>query len=286
MADDKELRYDDDGSADPGKVRVLLGDPDVFSQRAVTRVLEQDGRFEVCATARDAAETIAAVVDAVPDICLLEVAMPGGGLAAAWEVKARLPAAHVVMFTSPRKRGRAPRGARDRRLRLLVQGGVLGWLPNALMDVYRGTFAMPRRLTGRVVRQLRTSEPRRRAIIGGSARLTSREWEVLNLIANGLSTRQAAEKLTLSPTAIRVHIAAVVRKLGVESRAEAIELFMRADDEADGSLRSPDGLSPRGRTRRAVEGLRAVAAFVSRLVPRPSRGSFRTAFERLRARRT
>jgi DNA-binding NarL/FixJ family response regulator len=119
----------------------------------------------------------------------------------------------------------------------LLKAAVLGWLPNALMDVYRGTFAMPRRLTGRVVRQLRTNEPRRRTIIGGNARLTSREWEVLNLIASGLSTRQVAEKLTLSPTAIRVHIAAVVRKLGVESRAEAIELFMRSGEQADGSLR-------------------------------------------------
>jgi len=74
-------------------------------------------------------------------------------------------------------------------------------------------------------------------MIGTNARLTSREWEVLNLIASGLTTRQAAEKLTLSPTAIRVHIAAVVRKLGGDSRTEAIELFMRSDDQADGSLR-------------------------------------------------
>ena len=59
---------------------------------------------------------------------------------------------------------------------------------------------------------------------------------MLNLSAGGLSTRQAAESLTLSPTAIRVHIAAVVRKLGVESRTEAIELF-RSRDEADSTLR-------------------------------------------------
>ena len=90
---------------------------------------------------------------------------------------------------------------------------------------------MPRRLTGSVVQRLRTTEPRRRTILGANARLTSREWEVLNLIANGLSTRQAAERLTLSTTAIRVHIASVVRKLGVESRTEAIDLFMRAGDE-------------------------------------------------------
>ena len=110
----------------------------------------------------------------------------------------------------------------------LLKSAVLSWLPAALMDVYCGTFAMPRRLTGSVVQRSRTTEPRRRAILGANARLTSREWEVLNLIASGLSTRQVADKLTLSSTAIRVHIAAVVRKLGVESRTEAIELFMRA----------------------------------------------------------
>lgn len=237
MADDQyDLRYDVNG-ADPARVRVLIGDPDVFSQRAVARVLDHDGRLEVCATARDAAETIAAAVDAVPDICLLEVAMPGGGLAAAWEIKARLPEAHVVMFTSRESEDEVLEALEIGVSGYLLKAAVLGWLPNALMDVYRGTFAMPRRLTSRVVRQLRTREPRRRAIIGGNARLTSREWEVLNLIANGLSTRQAAEKLTLSPTAIRVHIAAVVRKLGVESRTEAIELFMRSGNEADGSLR-------------------------------------------------
>jgi DNA-binding NarL/FixJ family response regulator len=234
---DHEELHDDERSADPARVRVLIGDPDVFSQRAVARVLEQDGRFEVCATARDAAETIAAVLEAVPDLCVLEVAMPGGGLAAAWEIKARLPAAHVVMFTTRESEDELLEALEIGVSGYLLKAAVLGWLPNALMDVYCGTFAMPRRLTGRVVRQLRTNEPRRRTIIGGTGRLTSREWEVLNLIANGLSTRQVAEKLTLSPTAIRVHIAAVVRKLGVESRTEAIELFLRPAEEADGSLR-------------------------------------------------
>jgi DNA-binding NarL/FixJ family response regulator len=234
--DQEELQYDE-RTADPARVRVLIGDPDVFSQRAVARVLEQDGRFEVCATARDAAETIAAVLEGVPDLCVLEVAMPGGGLAAAWEIKARLPAAHVVMFTTRESEDELLEALEIGVSGYLLKAAVLGWLPNALMDVYCGTFAMPRRLTGRVVRQLRTNEPRRRTIISGTGRLTSREWEVLNLIANGLSTRQVAEKLTLSPTAIRVHIAAVVRKLGVESRTEAIELFMRPADEADGSLR-------------------------------------------------
>jgi DNA-binding NarL/FixJ family response regulator len=233
MTSDEDLRQCEGVREGVAKPRVLIGDPDVFSQRAVARVLEQDGRLEVCACAHDAAETVAAALAERPDICLIEVAMPGGGLAAAWEVTARLPETHVVVFTSREEEEELLEALEIGVSGYLLKGAVLNWLPNALMDVYRGTFAMPRRLTNRVVQHLRTSEPRRRAIIGANSRLTSREWEVLNLIANGLSTRQVAEQLTLSSTAVRVHIAAIVRKLGVESRAEAIELFTRPDGLSD-----------------------------------------------------
>src|SRR5579871_4751964 len=159
--------------------RVLLGDPDVYAQRAISRVLEQDGRLEVVATARDAAETVAAAMEFVPDLCVLEVAMPGGGLAAAWEITARLPDTHVVMLTSREGHDELMEALELGVSGYLLKGAVLTWLPNALMDVYYGTFAMPRRLTTKVVQQLRTSEPRRRSIVGAKSRLTSREWEVI-----------------------------------------------------------------------------------------------------------
>jgi DNA-binding NarL/FixJ family response regulator len=79
----------------------------------------------------------------------------------------------------------------------------------------------------KVVRQLRATEPRRRVVLAGhrQPRLTSREWEVIDLLARGLSTREAADRLSLSPTAIRVHTASVVKKLGVRDRAEALATF-------------------------------------------------------------
>jgi DNA-binding NarL/FixJ family response regulator len=230
-----ELRQDAEYE-DAQTVRVLVADPGEIVRAAVARVLAKDGRFEVCATASDAAGTVAAAVAEAPDICVIETAMPGGGLAAAWEVTARLPDTRVVILTSRESDEELLEALEIGVSGYLLKTAVLGWLPNTLMDVHRGTFALPRRLTQRVVRRLRTSEPRRRAIVGASSRLTSREWEVLNLIAGGLSTRQVAEQLTLSPTAVRVHIAAVVRKLGVESRSQAIELFTRSDDVGDEAL--------------------------------------------------
>ena len=65
---------------------------------------------------------------------------------------------------------------------------------------------------------------------GFCGRLTSREWEVLALLAQGLSTSEIAQRLMLSDSAVRVHIAAIVRKLGVPDRAAAIDLFRKRAD--------------------------------------------------------
>jgi len=87
---------------------------------------------------------------------------------------------------------------------------------------------MPRTLVARVLEQFRGHEPRWRQPVPDhipGPRLTSREWEVLALLAQQQSTGEIALRLMLSTVAVRVHIAAIVRKLGVPDRAAAIELF-------------------------------------------------------------
>ncbi len=208
-------------------LRVLVGDPGVGAGRTIAHVLERDGRFRVCATASHAAEAIALALAEEPHICLVDSDLPGGGLAAAWEITSRLPAAHVVILAERESDHDLLEAVRIGAAGYLVKDESFAWLPNALDNVRRGSFAMPRRLTGHVVQELRTGAPRRRAVVGPDVRLTSREWEVMHLIGDGLSTRQVAERLTLSPTAVRVHISAAVRKLGVEDRVQAIELLHR-----------------------------------------------------------
>ena len=207
-------------------VRVLVADVGV-ARETIVRVLQEDARFHVSLTASDAAGAVAAALEELPDLCLVDTALPGGGLAAVWEITSRLPGADVVVLTDAAADEELFEAVRIGAAGYLVKDASLSWLPSALADVRRGGFAISRGLMRRVVDQLRSGVPRRRAIAGPAARLTSREWEILDLIAQGLSTRQVAERLTLSPTAVRVHIAAVVRKLGVTSRAEAIGMLDR-----------------------------------------------------------
>ena len=215
------------------RVRVLIADDHEPTRADVRRALERDGRFEVCAETGDAAGAVEAALRERPELCLLDVRMPGGGLAAAWEIGARLPSAKLVMLTVSDE---------DRDLFVALAAGVAGYLlkdidrrrlPHALWDIQQGTFTIPRELMGHVAEVFRGGEPRRRRSVDAvfsDARLTSREWEVLDLLAQGLKTKQIAARLYVSPATVRVHAASLVKKLGAHSRAEAIEAFRQQRD--------------------------------------------------------
>ena len=212
--------------------RVLIADDHAPTRDDIRRALNGDARFEICAEAADAAGAIQAALREKPDICLLDLRMPGGGLATVWEIAARLPEAKIVVLTVSDD---------DTDLFAALRYGVDGYLlktmnldrlPDALNGVCSGEAAMQPALVARVLEQFRRREPRWRqpAGAGPAQRLTSREWEVLELLAQGRSTAEIAGRLVLSPSAVRVHIASIVRKLGVPGRAAAVDLFRRHSD--------------------------------------------------------
>jgi DNA-binding NarL/FixJ family response regulator len=214
-------------------LRVLIADDHAPSRDDVRRALERDERFGTCVLAADAAEAIQAAVCERPDICLLDIRMPGNGLAAAWEIAARLPQAKIVMLTVSDEDADLFAALRAGADGYLLKTMNLRRLPDALDGVHSGEAAIPRALVARVIEYFQGREPRWRQLVADDnfgARLTSREWEVLGLLAQGLSTSGIARRLVLSSSAVRVHIAAVVRKLGVPDRAAAIDIFRQRSD--------------------------------------------------------
>ena len=92
-------------------------------------------------------------------------------------------------------------------------------LPFALNDALEGGAPIPRRLVSRLVSEFRDHGPRRRPVVTEPGYdLTSREWEVLNLLREGKSTAQIAAKLFVSTATVRSHVAAVLRKLHLPDR--------------------------------------------------------------------
>ena len=213
--------------------RVVIADDHAPTRADVRRVLDRDERFEVCAEAADAAEAVRGALREKPDICLLDLSMPGNGMAAVWEIMARLPETRIVILTVSDQEEDLFTALRAGASGYLLKTMDLNRLPDTLNGVCHGEAAMPRTLVARVLERFRRREPRWRHPVGaGQAqrRLTSREWEVLDLLAQGRSTGEIADRLVISPTAVRVHIASIVRKLEVPDRAAAVELFRRHPD--------------------------------------------------------
>jgi DNA-binding NarL/FixJ family response regulator len=209
------------------QLRVLVADDHAPTRDDVCRALT-DGGMDVCAEAADAAHAVQQAIETQPDICLLDIRMPGGGVAAAWEIAARLPTTKIVMFTVSEEDADLFSALRAGAVGYLVKDIDLRILPRALSDAADGKAAIPRGLVSRMVKQFHGTDPRFRTTAVATdlgPRLTSREWDVLAGLADGLSTREIGRRLQLKPSGVRAHISAIVRKLGVSDRDEAVAFF-------------------------------------------------------------
>jgi DNA-binding NarL/FixJ family response regulator len=216
-------------------LRVLVAEGNSQTRAALRDALVPDTRLEICAEAGDAAQAVAAAVRKQPDLCVLDVRLPGGGLAAAWEIGARLPRAKVVMLTDSTGESDLFAALRAGAEGYLLKTMDLARLPDTLNGVWAGQPAMDAAFFAPLFKHFRARDPRWRRPVGrmpartpasgqGSpgAHLTSREWEILQLLSDGLSTSDISRSLTISSSAVRVHVAAIVRKLGVSGRAAAV----------------------------------------------------------------
>ena len=212
-------------------LRVVIADDHAPTRAGVRQALEADGCVVVAALP-DGPKAVAAALEERPDVCLLDIHMPGGGVRAASEITSALPDTAVVMLTASRD---------DEDLFDALRAGASGYLlkdmdPDrlaaALRGVMAGEAALPRSLALKVMRQLQSPGRRvfRTSKNSAVARLTSRETEVLEMMAEGLSTEQIAEKLFIGKVTVRTHVSNVLKKLRVSDRESAVQLVRSQTD--------------------------------------------------------
>ncbi len=219
---------------DEQRARVVLVDDDPMARRVVRDVLQDDG-YIVIAEAASGREGVELSLYYHPDVVVMDVAMPGmDGLEATRRIVAGDPSIKVVMLTSSVDEDVAFAGLRAGAVGLVSKDIDLGALPRVLDSAHRGEAVVSRRMTMRLVESVRSV----RADGGGMrpvrSDLTSREWEVLDLMCEGRSTEAIAQEFVLSPETVRSHIKSVLRKLGVNSRKDAVAAArrMRVGDAA------------------------------------------------------
>jgi len=209
-----------------GHIRVMLVDDHALVRAAVRQAISAPD-VELVAEAASAEEALVLAPGMRPDVLLVDIDLPGmDGVGLVRELAPRLPDTRIVMLTV---------SSSDRHLMDAMRFGACGYLtkylePDALLRAVRsanaGELAMPRRLAARLIHRLVGSSSRATDTEDPAlASLTSRETEVLRLLTEGLTDREIACSLTVSPRTVETHVSSLLHKLGARNRAEAARRY-------------------------------------------------------------
>ncbi|MYY01810.1 response regulator transcription factor [Streptomyces sp. ATexAB-D23] len=229
------------GSASP--VRVFILDDHEVVRRGVRDLLEADDGIRVVGEASDAREALARVPAVAPQVAVLDVRLGDdrdgdhAGIEVCRELRARMPGLACLMLTSFDD---------DEALFDAIMAGAAGYvlkqingagLVAAVHTVASGTSMLDPRTTARVMARLRGPQQPPAAEASELDRLTPRERQILDLIGEGLTNREIAERLFLAEKTVKNRISAILAKLGVGRRIQAAMLAGRIRER---QARPPD----------------------------------------------
>jgi two-component system, NarL family, nitrate/nitrite response regulator NarL len=220
---------------------VLIADDHAPTRAGVRMTLERDG-LEICAEVANAADAVDAALRERPDVCLLDVRMPGRGTSAAASITSTLPNTVVLMLTVSRDDDDLFESLRQGAVGYLLKDMNPADLPAAVRGAFEGEGALPGSLVARLIEEFRHGRAARRVSWQprGGPQLTNRETEILELLCEGAGTGEIAERLFVSRVTVRRHVSNILGKLGASSREEATRLALA---EVDGNRRRRPRLS-------------------------------------------
>lgn len=209
------------------KTRIMLADDHPLLRQALRDVLEKQPDFEVIAEASDGEEAVKLAAEMLPDVVIMDISMPTlNGLEATKQIKASNPSIAVLVLTVH---------SDSEHILSILQAGAGGYLTKSVYgdEVIHATRAMVSGetvLSPAVSQQIlkyafqHSSKPKN---LGTGNTLSSRELEVLNLAAKGISNKDIAQRLGLSLRTVKGYLADLFLKLNVASRTEAVIIGLR-----------------------------------------------------------
>jgi DNA-binding NarL/FixJ family response regulator len=191
-------------------ISVLLVDDHHLVRRGFRRMLEDDPAIRVTGEASDGEAAVVLVLEQHPDVVVMDAAMPGvGGLAATRAIRQQVPATRVLMLSMH---------SEQTVVQQALAAGASGYVLKNAIDLDLAA-AVKRVAAGETVVDPVLAAP---ALPGQRNRLTPRELEVLQLICDGLSNREIAERLKVSVNTVSVHRANIMGTLGLHKTAELV----------------------------------------------------------------
>ncbi len=218
----------DSGQDQHRKVTIMVADDHPLLRWALRNILNKEADLEIIAEVSDGEEAVKLATELVPDVVIMDITMPKlNGLEATRQIKAKCPSIAILVLTVH---------SDSEHILGILETGAAGYLIKTVfgeevIHAVRGVASGEAVLSTPILQQVLKSALRLRAKplnLGSGEKLTSRDLGILKLAARGMSNKDIALKLDLSPLTVKVYLANIFSKLRVGSRTEAVITGLRA----------------------------------------------------------
>lgn len=199
-------------------IRVVIADDHVLVRQGIRAFLETYPDLALVGEADDAAGAAAVCAEQQPEVALVDLVMPGGGIEATRTIRSASPRTQVVLLTSFEDARQIVAAVQAGALSCLLKDIDADALADTLRKAARGEAVLHPRVAGKLMDALRNgAEPGSELLES----LSQREREVLTLMAEGLSNQNIAERLGIGEKTVKTHVSNVLGKLDVSDRTQA-----------------------------------------------------------------
>jgi two-component system nitrate/nitrite response regulator NarL len=199
-------------------IRIILADDHPIFRDGLRQSIEDGGEFEVVAAGASADEAVALAAQHRPDIALLDLSMPGGGISAARRIAEAGTARAVTMLTVSEDDADVTAAIRAGALGYVLKGVSAPELRRILKGIAAGEAHVSPKLAAQVLRLMQAPRKRDKAPIED---LTKREEDILRLVAQGQSNKEVADALSLQERTVKHYMTEILSKLHARNRVEA-----------------------------------------------------------------
>ena len=198
------------------KIRVLIADDHAIVRMGLTALFDATEDIAVVGEAEDGADAVRKAVQLKPDVIVMDLMMPVmDGISAIREIREKVPESRTLVLTTSSSSDDI-----DRALKAGAAGAMTKNTANQRLLAAIRTIAGGERVLSNEVAQMIQDDP---PVPG----LTDRQREILQDVANGMTNREIADRLKISPDGIKDHISAICAKLGANNRSEAVAIALR-----------------------------------------------------------
>lgn len=200
-------------------ITIVVVDDHPLFREGVVSTLQESGYFDVVAQAGTLEDALVAAEKYLPDLLLLDVSMPGGGIETAREITRQVPIVKIIMLTVSEHEDDVQEALKAQARGYVLKGVGSSELTSILRDIHNGDSYISPNLAANLLK--RSTDRSRKADAIEDFDLNDRERQILEKLASGMSNREIADDIYLSEKTVKHYMTNIMHKLHVSNRVQA-----------------------------------------------------------------